>query len=160
MAQRAQTAERSGAECDGADGPIVLFDGVCNLCDAAVRFIIERDPRGKLRFAALQSDAAARLLGPFGDSLRGTGSAPGLVGDLEPGTFYLLEAGRLYRRSTAALRVARHLRAPWPLAGLCLAVPVGLRDAVYDLVAKRRYAWFGKRDACRLPTPEEAGRFL
>lgn len=157
-AQRSLKAEPPAAADELASGPIVLFDGVCNLCDAAVRFIVDRDPHGRFRFAALQSTAAERLLSSF--DVAADGRPRRSDAGAEPRTIYLLEGGRLYQRSTAALRIARHLRAPWPLAGLCLAVPAPFRDAVYDFVAKRRYAWFGRRDACRVPTPEEARRFL
>lgn len=134
----------------GQDGPIVLFDGVCNLCNAAVQFVIERDRAGSIRFAALQSDVGRELLDRFAVPMSATG----------PTTIYLIEDGRLFDRSTAALRIARHLRAPWPLASVWLVVPRRLRDALYDVVALRRYRWFGRSDACRLPSPEEAARFL
>lgn len=146
---------------DTTGGPIVLFDGVCNLCNAAVRFIVDRDPSGTVRVAALQSDAAGRLLAPFGQLPAAVESG---AGDdsvrAGPGTFYLLDGGRLFERSTAALRVAGYLSWPWRLARFCLAVPAPLRDAVYDAVAKRRYRWFGRSDTCRVPTSEEAARFL
>lgn len=130
------------------DHAVVLFDGVCNLCNGAVNFIIDRDPAGYFRFAPLQSDAAA----PYLDG------ADGVAGDL--GTIVLVEDGETYVRSTAALRVARRLTAPWPLLFLAIAVPRPLRDAVYDWVAHNRYDWFGKRDECRLPTPGLRDRFL
>ena len=132
------------------DGPIVLFDGVCNLCSAAVRFLIARDPSGRLRFASLQSEAGARVLAAHGRA------AP--VG--EPGSVLLVEGGRVYERSTAALRTAAHLSGPWPLAVALLAVPRPLRDAVYGVIARRRYRWFGRTDACWVPTPALRARFL
>ena len=126
------------------DKPAVLFDGVCNLCNGAVRFILARDPADRFRLASLQSEAARRLLGHEG-----------------PGeTIVLLEAGKTYTKSTAALRIARGLRFPWPLLYAFAAVPRPLRDLVYDWVARHRYRWFGKRDACPWPTPEVRGRFL
>jgi len=132
------------------DGPIVLFDGVCNLCSAAVRFLIARDPSGRLRFASLQSEAGARVLAAHGRK------AP--VG--EPDTVLLVEGGRVYERSTAALRTAAHLVAPWPLAAVFFAVPRPLRDAIYRLVARRRYRWFGRTEACWVPTTALRARFL
>jgi predicted DCC family thiol-disulfide oxidoreductase YuxK len=126
------------------DEHIVLFDGVCNLCNAAVRFILARDPQGRFRFASLQSDVARRLL----------------KGDGPPETIVLIEAGKIYAKSTAALRIARGLRFPWPLFYGLAVVPLFLRDLVYDWVARNRYRWFGKRDTCMLPTPETRGRFL
>lgn len=132
------------------DGPIVLFDGVCNLCNGAVRFLLDRDRRAVLRFAALQSEVGRGLLGALGVEL-------GEEGD--PGTVYLIEKGHLYQRSTAALRVTRYLTGLWPAASGLLVVPRFVRDAIYDLIASRRYRWFGRSDACRIPTPEEAARF-
>ena len=125
---------------------MVLFDGVCTLCNGFVRFVIERDPAGRFQFAPLQSDAAGRLLGkapqPLSDSL------------------VLVEDGRLFTRSTAALRVACGLRFPWPLAYVFVAVPRPVRDWVYDAVARNRYRWFGRRDVCMVLTPELRSRFL
>lgn len=126
----------------------MLFDGLCNLCSGAVDFIIDRDPRAELRFAALQSDAARPLL-----------ARCGLPAE-HPGSIVLVEDGRCYRRSTAALRIARRLTFPWPLLYALLLVPRPLRDAVYDWVARNRYGWFGKRDRCRTPTPDLRSRFL
>ena len=127
---------------------LVLFDGVCNLCNGVVRFIIPRDPHGRFRFAALQSAAARRVIEEHG--------AP----DPLPDAIVLVEDGRLYTRSTAALRIARRLTFPWPLAALFLAVPRPLRDRVYALVASRRYRWFGRRETCMVPTPELRARFI
>jgi predicted DCC family thiol-disulfide oxidoreductase YuxK len=127
---------------------LVLFDGVCNLCNGAVNFIIDHDPEAYFRFAPLQSDAAQ-------DHLRGTAAA-GTTLD----TIVLVEEGTPYVRSTAALRIARRLTAPWPLLYLFIAVPRPLRDAVYNGIARHRYDWFGQRDQCRLPTPDLKARFL
>jgi len=127
---------------------VVLFDGVCNLCNGTVQFIIARDPGAKFRFAALESEAAQRVLRECGVS----GSLPDSVA--------LIEQGQLYTRSTAALRIARRLRFPWPLIFALVIVPRPLRDRVYDWIARHRYRWFGKRDACMLPTPELRTRFL
>ena len=126
----------------------MLFDGVCNLCIGSVQFIIARDPDARFRFATLQSDAAKRLLRDAG------------VAEPYPDSVVLVEGGRVYTRSTAALRVARRLRAPWTLAYALVIVPRPLRDWIYDVVASRRYSWFGKRAACMVPTPELRSRFL
>ena len=131
------------------DGPILLFDGVCNLCNGAVQFIVRRDPKSKFRFAALQSDAAKALLQSAG------ADAGGL-----PDSMVLIEVGRLYTRSNAALRAARHLRFPWPLLRVFWIVPLPLRNWMYDFVARHRHRWFGRRDECMLPTPELQARFL
>lgn len=139
----------SAAPPPGEDaGPVVLFDGVCNLCNASVLFIIKRDRAARFRFAALQSGAAAAL----------PASAPhhGPV----PDSIVLVEDGRVFTQSTAALRIARRLRFPWPVLYGLIVVPRPLRDAVYAWIARNRYRWFGKRDACMLPTPELRARFL
>jgi predicted DCC family thiol-disulfide oxidoreductase YuxK len=127
---------------------VVLFDGVCNLCNGFVGFIIPRDPAGRFRFAALQSPAASRLL--KGRSL------PEQAAD----TVILIENDQIYTQSTAALRVARGLRFPWNLAYAAIIVPRPLRDAVYAWIARNRYRWFGKRDVCLVPTPDRRARFL
>jgi len=126
----------------------ILFDGVCNLCNGLVQFVIARDPSARFRFAALQSPAAAELL-------RSLDVSPPL-----PDSMVLVDGGRLYVRSDAALRVARGLRFPWPLAYACVAVPRFIRDRVYDVVAAHRYRWFGRRDVCMVPTPDVMRRFL
>lgn len=127
---------------------MVLFDGFCNLCNRSVQFIILRDPHARFRFAALDSAAARRLL--EGIVIRG-----GL-----PDSVALLDGGRLYTRSGAVLRIARRLRFPWPLCYAAIIVPRALRDTLYDWIARSRYRWFGRREACMVPTPELRGRFL
>jgi predicted DCC family thiol-disulfide oxidoreductase YuxK len=127
---------------------LVLFDGVCNLCNGVVQFVIARDPRGRFQFGALQSAAARRVIEEHG--------AP----DPLPDAIVLVEDGRLYTRSTAALRIARRLTFPWPLAAVFLAVPRPFRDRAYALVASRRYRWFGRRETCMVPTPELRARFI
>ena len=126
---------------------MILFDGVCNLCNGFVQFVIARDPARRFRFASLQSEAGRRSL-----------EAAGAGNSAE--TVVLVEDGRAFTRSTAALRIARCLRFPWPLAFALIVVPRPLRDQVYDWVARNRYRWFGKRDVCMVPTPELRDRFL
>ena len=129
-------------------GPILLFDGVCNLCTGAVRIVIEKDTRKRFRFASLQSPAAARLMGPTatrGDQLE---------------TMILVVGERIYRKSTAALLTARRLDGLWPLLAVLLAVPRPIRDMAYDWIGRRRYRLFGKRDACWTPDGDVADRFL
>ena len=123
----------------GANHAIVLFDGVCNLCDASVRFIIARDRHDRFRFAALQSRTGRSVAAEFGIS-----------GDL--GTFFLIEGGRVYERSDAWLRILRHLDGPWPALNAFMIVPRPIRDWFYDFVGRNRYRWFGKKDYC--PTPD------
>ncbi len=135
---------------DPADPLIVLFDGVCNLCNGTVQFIIDRDPGGRFRFASLQSEAGARVL-------REHGRGP-IVGD--PDSIILIERGTLYEHSGAALRIARALGLPWSLAVLGFALPRFVRDALYRLIARNRYRWFGREESCRVPTPALRARFL
>jgi predicted DCC family thiol-disulfide oxidoreductase YuxK len=127
---------------------VILFDGVCNLCNSFVQFVIARDPLGRFQFAPLQSGAAARLLGA-----RDTH-------DERPDSMFLVQDGRVFTRSAAALRILRGLRFPWPLAFACIAVPRPLRDWAYDMVARHRDQWFGRRDVCMVPTPDLRARFL
>ncbi len=128
--------------------PAILFDGVCNLCSGTVDFIIKRDPEGLFRFASLQSEAGRTLL---------TRHA---VDSNETDSVLLIEEGRVFDRSTAALRIARHIGGLWTLFFVFVVVPKPLRDALYSAVAKRRYRWFGEKETCRVPTPEERSRFL
>jgi predicted DCC family thiol-disulfide oxidoreductase YuxK len=127
---------------------ILLFDGVCNLCNAAVNFVIDRDPRARIKFASLQSAAGQQLLQRFGLS----------TSDFD--TMVLIEGDRYYTRSTAGLRVARHLKKPWPLLYGLIIVPPPLRNLVYNFIARHRYRWFGRSQECRVPTPELKARFL
>src|SRR5437773_733528 len=122
--------------------PVILFDGVCNLCNGFVHFVIARDPGARFQFAALQSDSARRLLARV-DGLRQV-----------PDSVVLVDRGRVYTRSSAALRIARGLPFPWSLARALLVVPRPLRDWVYDRVARHRYRWFGRKDTCIVPTPD------
>ncbi len=140
------------ADLGGAPGEtIVLFDGVCNLCRGAVRFLLRHDRRRRLRFAALQSAAGRALL-----------DRHGLAGETAE-SIVVVEAGRAWVRSAAALHLARRLPWPWPLLGAFAVLPRPLRDALYAFVARRRYRWFGRAASCLTPspeTPEMAGRFL
>jgi predicted DCC family thiol-disulfide oxidoreductase YuxK len=128
--------------------PIVLFDGVCNFCNASVNFILDRDTQRRFRFAALQSEAGQALLKRFG--LR--------TDDFD--TAVVVEHGRAYRKSSAALRIARNLGGWWALLAVLFAIPPFLRDGAYDVLARNRYRWFGRADRCRVPTPEIRERFL
>jgi predicted DCC family thiol-disulfide oxidoreductase YuxK len=128
--------------------PIVLFDGVCNLCHGTVRFIIARDPGARIRFASLQSPAGAQIAAGYGVT----------PGSLE--SMLLVEQGKLFRKSTAALRIARLLRFPWWLGYGFIVVPRRLRDAAYDFIARHRYGWFGTREHCLVSQPGTEHRFL
>src|SRR5438067_13913252 len=116
-------------------GGIVLFDGVCNLCNASVGFIVDRDRRGYFQFAALQSEVGQRLLASHGP-------LPATIDSVA-----LLEGGRLYTRSRAALRIARRLDGLWPLLFALSILPAPIADAAYAWVARNRYRWFGRTEA-------------
>ena len=135
------------AVVDDIDGPVLLFDGVCNLCNGFVRFVVRFDESGTFRFAPLQSPVGAELLRRHG---RQAGQLDSVV---------LVEDGETYDRSTAALRVCKRLDGPWPLLAPLLAVPARLRDPFYDLVARYRYRLFGRTDECQIPAPEIRERF-
>jgi predicted DCC family thiol-disulfide oxidoreductase YuxK len=130
----------------GAEG-VVLFDGYCHLCDRSVQFVLDHDRRRVFRFAPSQSPGAAPFLARCG-----LGSAPG--------TIVFVERDGWSVRSTAAIRMARRLGLPWSLATMALIVPAALRDIAYRVIARNRLRWFGQRDTCRIPTPEETGQFL
>lgn len=130
------------------DGPVVLFDGVCNLCNATVKFIIKRDRAARFKFAPLRSSYTASLFRKLNFHSNGTDS------------IVLLESGKLYVRSAAALNIARRLDGLWPLLYAFIIVPRFIRDAVYDFVARNRYRWFGKKEYCEVPASGMKGRFL
>ncbi len=130
--------------------PLVLFDGVCNLCNSSVKWIIERDKEKRFDFASLQSDAARREL----KSVLGANPIDAL-----PDSIVLLDSDGVHTRSAAALRIARGLASPYSLLAAGFLVPRPIRDAVYNLVARNRYRWFGRQDTCMTPTPDVAERF-
>lgn len=144
------------------ESPVLLFDGVCSLCNAVVDFVIRHERRGDVKFAALQSESAKELLDARVGAARSkelrAERADGALSD--PDTVVFVEGDRVYERSTAALRLARHLHFPWNAVRVGWLLPRFARDALYGFVARHRYAWFGKKDACRIPTPEERARFL
>lgn len=129
-----------------SDHPIVFFDGICGLCNASVDRLLRWDRRGVLRFAPLQGATAEHLL------------PERLTGHLD--TLVLLDAEGLHLRSEAALRALMYVGGPWRLLAGLRVVPRPVRDGVYDLIARRRYKWFGKKESCRLPLPHERERFL
>lgn len=131
-----------------ADAPILLFDGVCNLCNGLVAFILRNDPRRRFRFASLQSPAGQALLARHG--------LP--TADLD--SVVLIEGSRAFTRSTAVLRTALRMGYLWPLAFVFILIPRPLRDLGYKWIGKNRYRMFGRREACMLPTPNLKARFL
>ncbi len=127
--------------------PTIFFDGVCNLCNSSVNFIIKRDKEKRFRFSSLQGNYASEVLP---EEYVNAEKLPSLV---------LLDEN-LKTKSTAALTIARHLSGFWPLLYGFMIIPAFIRHFFYDLVAKNRYRWFGKKDQCMIPTPELKDRFI
>lgn len=130
------------------DSPILLFDGVCNLCNGTVQFIIKRDPKGKLKFAALQSDSGQALLKKF--NLRTD----------HFDSFVFIKEEKYFLKSRAVLEVLKELGGVWKIFYIFLYLPRPFRDFVYDIVAKSRYKIFGKKNQCMVPSSEIEERFL
>lgn len=130
------------------ENPIVLFDGVCNLCNGVVSFLIAQDKQKVLRFAAMQSAPGKALLEKY--------HFP--TGYIK--SFVLIQNGKAYIKSNAALRLFNHLPWYWKWIQAFWIVPKPVRDGVYGFISEQRYKWFGKKDQCRLPTPNERSRFL
>ncbi|MBO9682029.1 MAG: thiol-disulfide oxidoreductase DCC family protein [Flavisolibacter sp.] len=128
--------------------PIILFDGVCNFCNSAINFVLKQDKKGIFRFAPLQSEAGQKLLQQYHLSTK------------EFNSFVLIDNGKVYKKSTASLRVMNQLPWYWKEAQILRIVPTAFRDAIYDFIAKNRYKWFGKREQCMVPTAELRSRFL
>ena len=129
------------------DKPVILFDGICNLCSGSVQFILKRDKEKRFLFASLQSNYGQELLKQFNLPIDTFNS------------FILFEDGKLFTRSTAAIKMFSQLTG-WKWVKILSIVPKFLRDAVYNLIAKNRYKWFGKKEECWLPTPDLKERFL
>jgi predicted DCC family thiol-disulfide oxidoreductase YuxK len=125
----------------------ILFDGICNFCNASVRFIIKRDPQSRFRFASLQSEVGQKMLIKY--------KIPGNIN-----SFIFIDGERCYTKSSAALRVCKHLKGFWKLFYVFILVPRPLRDRCYHFIAENRYKWFGKSESCMIPTPDIRSRFL
>ena len=149
-----------------AASPVILFDGICNLCNASVAFVVRHDRRGVFRFASLQSAGGQRLLiahGAAADVARAAAVTPASADDDGSEAWQsmvLIDEDGVFKRSTAVLRVLRRLGMPWAITSIFLMLPVAVRDWGYTVIARRRYRWFGKRDTCAMPTPEQRARFL
>lgn len=128
--------------------PVLLFDGVCNLCNSSVQFIIKNDKKGKFKFASLQSDYGQKAIKEYN------------LGDENLKTVILIADGKAYKKSTAALEVAKRMDGLWPLLYIFWIVPYPLRDLIYNWVANNRYKWFGKKDQCMIPSPALKDRFI
>jgi predicted DCC family thiol-disulfide oxidoreductase YuxK len=131
-------------------GPVVFFDGVCNLCNRTVQFIIRHDRKGIFRFASLQSKLGQKVRAEMQRGER-SGALDSII---------LLYKGKYYTKSSAALKIGMLLGGVGRLLAPGYILPVFFRDAVYDAIAKRRYQWFGRRDECMIPAPELKARFL
>jgi predicted DCC family thiol-disulfide oxidoreductase YuxK len=127
--------------------PVILFDGVCNLCDRSVQFILKRDPNGYFKFASLQSESGQKLLTKHGFNT-------------DINSFVLVEDEKVFVKSSAALRVCLRLKGAWKMLSILRFIPPSIRDFFYDIVAKNRYKWFGKKESCMLPSPQWKNRFL
>ena len=128
--------------------PIILFDGECKFCHASVQFVIKRDPQKRFLFCPLQSPKGQQLALNHG------------LKDIGLTSMILLAGNNCYQKSTAALRIARKLKAPWPVLYVFIVVPRFLRDAVYDFIGNHRYQWFGKFEQCMIPDDQTRQRFL
>jgi len=127
---------------------IIFFDGVCNLCNASVQFVIKRDVKNYFMFSALQNEHAKQHLMEF------------RISPLDSNTILLLENGKLYTRSTAALRITRQLSGLWPMCYGLIIIPAFIRDAVYKTISKYRYKIWGRSETCMVPSPELKAKFL
>lgn len=127
---------------------IILFDGVCNLCNSSVQLVLKNDKNDTFRLAALQSDAGKKLTEKYGIDTSQTDS------------ILLIDADKVYAKSTAALKIAKQLSGAYPLLYGFMIVPKFIRNRVYDYIAKNRYKWYGKQESCMIPTPELKDKFL
>ena len=130
------------------ENPVILFDGVCNFCNGAVNFTIKRNKDKTIKFAPLQSEAGRELVKQYG------------LPENDMRSFLFIENEKIYNRSTAALRVCRHLKGLWPLCYGFIIVPPFIRTGVYDFIAKNRYKWFGQKEECMVPSADVRARFL
>lgn len=133
---------------DAGPHKIILFDGVCNLCNGTVMFVIKKDRKDIFRFASLQSETGESLTAKHG------------IDTAKVDSILLIDGGAVYVKSTAALRIARSLPGGYPLLYGFMIVPRFLREWIYEGIARKRYAWFGKKESCMVPTPELKSKFL
>lgn len=140
--------------------PIVLFDGTCSLCDRTIQFVLDHERDHDLRFVALQSSLAEQLLVRACGEAKARSLLRGANGGGDPDSIVVIEGARAFLYSDGALRIARHLRAPWGWLRAFTIVPRALRDVVYRLIARNRYRWFGRVENCRIPTEDQRARFL
>jgi len=127
---------------------LVLFDGVCNFCNYWVQFALKRNKKKSLKFGSLQGNTAKEILPGFG------------INPNQLSSVFLIEKNKIYNESTAALHICKHLDGPWKLVYIFILIPAFLRDPIYKLIARYRYKWFGKKEACMIPTPQHRARFV
>jgi len=127
---------------------IILFDGVCNFCNSSINFVIKHDKKNHFLFAPLQSETAKKLLEKFN------------IDSSKTDSFILIDNNKLYLKSTAALRVTKHLNKLYPLLYALMITPPFIRNGVYDLIARNRYKWFGKKETCMIPSAENKEKFI
>lgn len=127
---------------------IILFDGVCNLCNNAVDFVIKRDKKDRFKFGALQDAASKSIL------------KENKINQDYIDSIILVRGDQIFYKSKAALEIAKNLSGLWPVLVVFNVIPSFIRDPIYDWIARKRYSWFGKKETCRIPTPEEKQKFL
>lgn len=132
----------------GAENPVLLFDGICNLCSGMVNFIIRRDPQKKFRFAALQSDGGQAIIKRYH------------INEPPMSTFIFIHGDAWFVKSTAALKLFREMGGIWKMLYILIIIPRPIRDFLYDIMAKTRYTLFGTRDSCMIPDADMRNRFL
>jgi predicted DCC family thiol-disulfide oxidoreductase YuxK len=142
------------------EGPVVLFDGTCRFCDRTVQFVLDHERDHDLRFASIQSDAIKTFLQRALGEARALELQREVAGDGDPETLVVVDGDQVFTYSSAALRIARHLKAPWRWLGVSAIVPRIVRDAGYRWFARHRYRWYGRMDTCRVPSPHFRSRFL
>lgn len=130
------------------ESKIILFDGVCNLCNGAINFIIKRNSKATLKFASLQSDTGKQLLKEYN------------IDPLKTDSIVLIDLNKAFLKSDAALHIAKDLDYAYPLLYSFMIIPAFIRNSIYDLIARNRYKWFGKKESCMIPTPDLKSRFL
>ena len=130
------------------ENPILLFDGICNLCNSSVKFILRHDKREQFLFSSLQSDASKKLLLQYN------------VKKITMDSIVLIEDGKVYQKSSAIIRICQLLHWPWAIFSIAKYLPISFRDKLYEMIASRRYSWFGKKDTCMLMIPKYKNRFI
>ena len=127
---------------------IVLFDGICNFCDSSINRIIRHDKKNRFRFAPLQSETGKKLAKQY------------FIDTEKTDSIILIENNKAYTKSTAILRISKHLNTLYPLMYGFMIIPAFIRNFIYDFIARNRYRWFGKKDSCMIPTAEVRSKFI